>query len=275
LIIGSFVAAPFIALSGASLVGGVVSGGDPFLLYLGTNLSFLMIWLGVWFVVRFIHGRAFTTLITPAPRISWSRIGTGFAVWLVLGAVFQAAEFVIYPQRAVLSFDASRWLMFLPFVLILTPLQTTAEELLFRGYWLQGIGRLLKNYVALAVINGILFALPHMLNPEVTNNPSSGLLLFINYGLTGAALAYYTLRDEGLELALGAHAANNLFAALVVNYKDSALPTPAIFTNPILDAPFSSVTLVLTVVLFYVIVFRLWKRPALAGASGEAEIVNV
>lgn len=263
-IVGSFLAVPFFLFAGGDLtstdVGGVLKGGDPFLLYVGTNISFLGIWLGVWLVVRFIHRRAFRTLITPAPTINWTRVAQGFGVWLVLVAVFQVIEFVIYPGRAQFTFDPPRWLFFLPFVLVLTPIQTSAEELLFRGYWMQGLGRLSKNFVLLCVLNGLLFALPHMLNPEVLANPDSTLLLFLNYFVTGSALALFTLRDNRLELALGAHASNNLFAGLIVNYADSALTIPAIFTNPVIDATFGLVSLLLITVAFYLIVFRILDR---------------
>ncbi|MCC7162234.1 MAG: CPBP family intramembrane metalloprotease [Anaerolineae bacterium] len=259
LILGSFVAAPFLILSGAAFTGDT-SSGDPFWNYLGLNLSFFGIWLGVWLAIRFIHQRAFRTLITPKPKMSWARVGVGFGTWLVLVALAQLIEFAIYPQRAQLTFNAAEWLRFLPLILILTPIQTSAEELLFRGYWLQGTGRLARNVIVLCIVNGLLFGLPHMFNPEVLSNPENTLLLFLNYFATGAVLAFYTLRDQRLELALGAHAANNMFAALAVNYKDSALTTPAIFTNPVLDAPFGLATLILIAAAFYLIVFRLFDR---------------
>lgn len=259
-VVGSIFTLPFLLVSGANLLSGQLEDGDPFWIYIAVSVSFPFIWLGLWLAVRFIHRRAFRTLITPAPKISWARVAQGFLVWLVLIALAQIVEFVIYPERAQFTFDASRWLFFLPFVLILTPIQTSAEELLFRGYWLQGTGRLTKNFIVLCVVNGILFGLPHMLNPEVTSNPGSSLLLFLNYFLTGAVLAFYTLRDNRLELALGAHASNNLFAALAVNYTDSALTTPAIFTNSTLDATFGLIALAVISIAFYFIVFRVFTR---------------
>jgi membrane protease YdiL (CAAX protease family) len=255
LIVGSLLAIPFLVFSGALLTGSL-EGSDPFWIYLGTNVSFLGIWLGLWLAVRVIHQRAFLTLVTPAPKINWRRLAEGFGVWFALIALFQILEFVIYPSRAQFTFAAARWLRFLPFILILTPLQTSAEELLFRGYFLQGSGRLTQNVTVLIVLNGILFAAPHMLNPEVLNNAGSAQLLFLNYFLIGAAFAFYTLRDNRLELVLGAHAANNLFGALLVNYSDSALTTPAVFTNPTLDATFGLVTLIISTFLFYLIVFH-------------------
>lgn len=271
LIVGSVATLPFLLLSGVNFLTGDLSTGDPFWIYIAVSVSFPFIWLGVWLAVRFIHQRAFRTLITSAPKISWTRLAQGFGVWLVLGALAQVAEFLIYPDRAVVTFDASKWLFFAPFILILTPIQTSAEELLFRGYWLQGVGRITKNVIVLCLVNGILFALPHMLNPEVVSHPTDTLLLFLNYFLTGAMFALYTLRDNRLELTLGAHAANNLFAALVVNYSDSALTTPAIFTDPVLDAPFGLIAFIIISIVFYLVVFRVLGRSTAQNFTHETD----
>lgn len=274
-IVGAFFGIPFLFWAGYVTTGNATDAlfamadlkrGDPFWNYLGVNFTFLGLWLGLWLAVRLLHQRKMLTLVTPAPKINWTRLAQGFGAWFALIAVAQIIEFIIYPARAVWTFDALRWLVFLPFILVLTPLQTTAEELLFRGYWLQGTGRLTRNFVILAIVNGILFGLPHMLNPEVLNHPDSAGLMFLNYFLTGAALALYTLRDNRLELALGAHAANNMFGALFVNYTDSPLTTPALFTNPTLDAPFGLVALVIISIAFYGIIFygldrRTSKQP--------------
>lgn len=260
LIVGSLATVPFLFISGMDLLSADLGTGDPFWIYIAVSVGFPFIWLGLWLTVRFIHARAFLTLVTPQPKMAWSRLAQGFGVWLVLTVLAQVIEFVIFPERAKITFDATRWFSFLPFVLILTPLQTSAEELLFRGYWLQGFGRLTRRVPILCIANGILFALPHMLNPEVQANPGSTLVLFANYFLTGAVFTLYTLRDNRLELVLGAHAANNLFAALVVNYSDSALTTPALLTNPVLDAPFGLAALALISISFYFVVFRVLDR---------------
>jgi membrane protease YdiL (CAAX protease family) len=260
LVVGGILSTPFLLLAGFVQSNADFSQSDPFWTYIGINVSFFGIWLGLWLTLRFIHQRKFRTLITPATKISWKRIAQGFVVWVALLLVFQLVEVILFPGRVVFTFDPARWLFFLPFVLILTPLQTSAEELLFRGYWLQGTGRLVQNIILLSIINGILFGLPHMLNPEVVENPGSTLILFLNYLLIGAIFAYYTLRDRRLELVLGAHAANNLYSALLVNYTDSALPTPAIFTNTVLDANLGLVGTIIVSVAFYLIVFRLLGR---------------
>jgi membrane protease YdiL (CAAX protease family) len=55
---------------------------------------------------------------------------------------------------------------------LLTSIQASAEELLFRGYLLQGTGLVTRRTVLLTVVNGVLFAVLHLSNPEVGRGSS-------------------------------------------------------------------------------------------------------
>ena len=72
----------------------------------------------------------------------------------------------------------------------------------------------------------------------------------------GFFLTLITLRDNGIELALGMHAANNLFAALFANYTVTALPSPSLFTVQTLDPVYSLISLIVGTIVFYLIFFR-------------------
>ena len=72
----------------------------------------------------------------------------------------------------------------------------------------------------------------------------------------GLFLASVALRDGRLELAIGAHAGNNLLLALFINYDDSAFSTESVFTAGALDPVYSVVTLLLSAVAFHLWVFR-------------------
>ena len=201
---GGIILVPFLLLSGGRPTpAGQLAGGNPFWVYLGTDLSFLGIWLGLWLALRFIHQRPFLTLVTSAPKINWTRAVKDSVSGSRWRSFFSLAEFALYPARVRYTFKPACWFVFLPFVLILTPIQTSAEELLFRGYGLQGVGRLSRNWVILVLVNGLLFALPHMLNPEVVRNPGESALLFLNYFGTGGRFAFFVLRDNRLEAHAG------------------------------------------------------------------------
>jgi uncharacterized protein len=219
---------------------------------------------GIFITVRFIHGRSFRTLITPRPAIGWGRLFQGFVIWFVLSAVGSGVEAFLYPGRYDWTFRPAEFAAFLPLALILIPIQTSAEEFLFRAYLLQGVGLRVRNRWLLMGISGIVFMLPHLLNPEASVNY---LLLSVYYFAMGAFLAYATLRDGRLELALGIHAANNLFSSLVANYKITVLPTPSLFTVNVLDAYFAVPAALVTMVAagFLIFGFSPWK-------GGEAPV---
>lgn len=64
------------------------------------------------------------------------------------------------------------------------------------------------------------------------------------YAAMGFFLALLTLRSQGLELALGIHAANNFFTAVFANYVSTALPTQSLWIIQMLDALYGFVAFV-------------------------------
>ena len=83
-----------------------------------------------------------------------------------------------------------------------------------------------KNRLLPLVFTSLAFGLLHIANPEVGK---LGYFIMIFYIGTGFFLGIITLMDEGLELALGFHAANNLFIALLVTADWTAFQTDSIF----------------------------------------------
>ena len=243
------------------LVGGGFAYGlvlyaplGPVTEFVALNASILMLLPGVVFVVTVIHRRSWRTLVTPYAQLDWRRMVQGARVWIALALVFSLIEHLMYPGRYVWSLDLQRWLPFALAALLLTPLQCAAEELVFRGYVLQGLGRRLRHPLALAVLAGVIFTVPHLYNPEVA---AYGLaIMAANYFAMGLFLASVTLRDGRLELAIGAHAGNNLLLALVVRYDDSVFETESMFTAGALDPVYSLVTLLLSAAFFYWWFFR-------------------
>ena len=132
-----------------------------------------------------------------------------------------------------------------------TPLQAATEELVFRGYAMQGLARLTRSPTAIAIVSSLLFTAPHLLNPEVKQH--GALLMGANYFAIGMLLATMTLRDGRLELAMGMHAVNNAFLALVANYEESVLVTESVFTARELDPVFS-----LTGIIAGALAFHWW-----------------
>jgi membrane protease YdiL (CAAX protease family) len=222
-----------------------------FVAFMAASVFFIC---GIYLAVRFIHRRPLWTLATPARSIAWGRLFQGFGVWFVLAVLMSVVEALLYPGRYVWTLDVQRLLPFVFLALILVPIQTSAEELFFRGYILQAVGLRMRNIWVLSTVSGLLFGLPHLLNPEASVNYP---LMFLYYFAFGFSLAYITLRDGRLELALGAHAANNLFSFIFANYTLTVLPSPSLFTVTVLD-PFFSVPAAMIGMAIFVWFFSVW-----------------
>jgi hypothetical protein len=221
--------------------------------FVAVNLSIFTMLAGLAVTVKWIHHRSLRSLLTP-DRVDWSRVVRAAAVWTVLAAATAWIEHVLHPGRYYLSFDAARFPLFFVLVMLLTPLQCAVEELVFRGYAMQGLGLLTRRPLAIAVASSLVFTAPHLLNPEVHEHGAA--IMAANYFAIGMLLATIALRDGRLEMAIGLHAANNVFLALIANYQGSALMTESVFTARELDPVFSLVTLVAGALLFHGWMFR-------------------
>ncbi|MGC8784850.1 MAG: CPBP family intramembrane glutamic endopeptidase [Armatimonadota bacterium] len=224
------------------------STGADLLLFVALLLSFAPALIGVWLVVRFLHGRPLITLITPRGRIGWNRLAIGFGVWFAISAGASALEALLHPGRYQPNPEPLTVLPFLLVGTLLIPIQAGAEELFYRGYLLQGMGLLIRQTLLLSALNGLLFALPHAGNPETVASFAKVLLIYL---LAGFFWALITLRSGTLELALGAHIANNLFTTVVANYETTAIPSRSFFVVNEIDAIYQLAALVAGMGLFY------------------------
>lgn len=233
---------PYLALADAERLG-------PMALYVAVNFSIFMLLAGLAVAMRWLHRRPMSSLVTPVRGLDWGRIAQGAALWGAIALVAAGIEHALYPGRYYLSFDPARFFLFAALVLVVTPVQTTAEELVFRGYVMQSLGLVLRRPALLAVASALVFTAPHLLNPEIQRYGAG--LLAAGYFTIGLLLAAVTLRDGRLELAIGIHAANNLVLALVANYEGSVLTTESVFTARELDPAYSLASLAVGAVLFY------------------------
>lgn len=123
---------------------------------------------------------------------------------------------------------------------------------------MQGIGVLTKTKWVPLITTSLIFGLLHIANPEVKQ---LGYVIMVYYIGTGLFLGIMTLMDEGMELALGFHAANNLFTALLVTADWTAFQTHSILkdmSNPT-EAGFIDVFLPVFV-MFPILLFIFSKK---------------
>ena len=274
-----------VALISKALQSGVELGGlDPnkMMQLLESNLNlFLMLLsfavglLGLFIVVKFLHKQSITSLTTSRSKIDWKRFWFAFLFWGFISVIMIMIDYQSSTENYVFNFELKPFLILVAIAVIFVPLQTSFEEYLFRGYLMQGIGVICKNKWVPLTVTSVLFGMLHLANPEIDK---LGYILLVHYIGTGFFLGIITLMDEGLELALGFHAANNLFTALLVTADWTAFQTNSIFrdiSDPDIGAfeIFSSVLIIYPILIFIfakVYKWKNWKSRLIGPVTKEA-----
>ena len=198
-------------------------------------LPFLFLLALLFLFVKKLHNRKIKSIITSRKAVDWSRFFYAFFVWFTLGVVLIGVDYYMAPSDYVWNFKPIPFFILLLISLVFLPIQTSMEELLFRGYLMQAFGIWFKNSFVALILTAVIFGLLHGLNPEVEK---LGWIIMIYYIGTGLVLGIFTLMDEGTELALGFHAANNIVAAVIVSSNWAVFQTDALLidvSEPSLD----------------------------------------
>ena len=189
-------------------------------------LTFAFGCLGLYLTIKFIHNQSIKSLTTSRDKIDYSRIFYSFFLVVGITVLFMPIDLFLSPDEYELTFNLNQFLILVIICLTLLPLQTSFEEYLIRGYLLQGIGITTKSRFLAFTIPSILFGLLHFANPEIDKLGNAFIFAYI---FMGFFLGLITMMDEGLELALGWHYANNLMAALFITADWSVLQTDSIY----------------------------------------------
>ena len=205
--------------------------GNSKLIYGAMLAVFPLIAGGVYIAQKVLHKRSLRSLHTAAPKYRWGRMFFSMAVfWAIAGAISYIGHATGH-SPAEFVFDAKRFWGFAIVSLLFIPLQSATEEIILRGYLNQGLARIIRSPWIVFFITSAGFAALHLGNPEIAQSGVEGnkLITLSGYFFFGMFACLLTYIDGGLETAIGVHAANNLFAATMVGYEHSALPTPTIF----------------------------------------------
>jgi uncharacterized protein len=233
-------------------------GINPLLYFALMNLQFIFWLLGLFVAIRFIHKRKFTSLITPNKKIDWKRIGYGFITFFVILGLTTFIDYLLNPGDYIVNdVRVSDFLLLFVLVLVFTPIQTTCEELIFRGYLLQLFGKWIRIPFLLSLLVGSIFGALHFANPEMGYSP---ILVGVDYLVTGFIWCYITVKTNSAELSIGAHAANNMLLGWFLTMDDSAFgDIPSLFVAKNIDPAISLIWTIVSYGLFLYISLRKYK----------------
>lgn len=193
-------------------------------------LSFAVGLLALFLCVKHIHGKQATDVVTGRERVDWGRVLFGAGIWAMISILAFAVTFLLKePSELVFQFEPSKFFVMLVISLLLFPLQTSCEEVLFRGYLMQWTYILFRNKWTAVILTGVLFGLLHSANTEVA--AFGAWIALPQYILMGLILGYVAVADNGMELSLGLHAANNILAAVTCTSGSTTLQTHALFRD--------------------------------------------
>lgn len=258
---------------------------DPLLQIMGASPLAYAIFLltypaaltGLYLGQKLLHSRTLTSLHTAAKRFRTPRVLQGFLLtWIVLGAFSYIGNLLGFLDVEYVFAGGRFWLFALVSILFI-PLQSATEEIVFRGHFNQALTHLLRSkWIAFAITSFAFMAL-HLSNPEALEGSASGTLPIVmsGYFFFGFAMCLVVWIDDGLETAIGIHAGNNCFAAIIMNYENSVLPTPSIFltgSDPVKDT--ISTVLVLGILVVIIWFWRGGSRNLALSMSGDKRSIG-
>lgn len=196
--------------------GGAQLGTTPgsMLVLLG---GFVFMTLGTFLAALLLHQRDPRGVIGPLRRavIQFWQV---FRFVVILGVVLLVLPpyGMDEPLRRNLHLD--HWLFLLPFSLTAVLIQSSAEEILFRGYIQQSLAARWNSPLVWMGVPATLFALGHYVPAEAGDN---ALIVAAWSGLFGVLMADLTARAGTLGPAIAIHMFNNVTALLIFSMPES------------------------------------------------------
>lgn len=186
----------------------------------------------------------------------WSSFGWYAAVWIASFCIWYAID----PGSVIYVFEARPFLIFLPFTLILLPFQVLGEEIFFRGYLMQLVGRLTRNRWIILIVPAAIFGALHFGNPNPEFNDIWAKAGYVVFGLYWGLLA---IKTDGIEHSVGIHLSNNIIAILLFGSNFEPATSPTVFFAWAGDNLVALIDLICLYAVHYFCVFKLpglWKR---------------
>jgi len=234
-----------------------VLGFEPNIGLLMNLFPFIIGILAFVLLIKPLHQRTFGAVLNGGHRFRWNRFMVSALLWLILSAIYLFVYMKADPSNFRLNNISGTLLPLILICLALIPFQAAFEEILFRGYLMQGFAVLSRNRWLPVVITSILFGLMHSFNPEV--DEFGFLMMMPQYITFGLIFGVVTILDDGIEAAIGAHAANNIFLCIMVTHKSSALQTDAMYEQLNISPMTEFAGLLITGLVFVVLMKMLSK----------------
>lgn len=189
--------------------------GDPIWPFV-VLLSIVPLWLGVWLVMKIVHKRSIRDLFGVERRLRWPDFVRSTLVTLLVGFVMAPIALLIDPTIMRGSASLSSWLAAAPLLLITLLLQSSAEEIAFRGYLHQVLAARFVTPLVWLVVPTALFTLMHWQGGASPAMNYASLFIILGFSLSMTCLL---MASGNLAAAIGAHFGNNIGAVMLFSYQ--------------------------------------------------------
>lgn len=223
---------------------------------LAANLGIAMSIPIAWLLMGLVHRVKPRWLSSVQPRLRWRYLlwCLGIGIVALNGMLLLSNLGQPFPP---IQLQPGFW-GFLVVILLTSPLQAAAEEVLFRGYLMQALGSLVAQPWFGVVVSSVVFALLH---------GTQNLPLFLDRLAFGLLAAILVWRTGGIEAGIAAHVVNNIFAYLTAGLTTSIASLRAVRQITWLDAGFDVAGFALFSLLAYWLARRMQLRTRVSLSS--------
>lgn len=175
------------------------------------GLAFSVVLIGVFFAIKLIHKRNFSSLNGPR-HFQTKEFLEGVKIWgilIIVGSLInQKGQWEYFINNGL----NSSLTYILPIMILAIGIQTYTEEIIFRGYLLQTLSLRIKNISLLILISSVIFGILHV---------GDGLAAIIGISVMSFLICYIVLKRNNLAFAAGVHLVNNLLFIYVLADRNS------------------------------------------------------
>ena len=204
---------------------------------------------GIWLTVTKLHDLPFISVITGRKKIDFERILYSFMIWGTAISTLVFLDYSLNPDDYQVNFKVKEFIILFIIAISLIPIQISVEEIVFRGYLMQGFGNWFNSRFMALFLSSTVFGLLHFSNPEID---ALGNKFIVQYITAGFILGIIALMDDGLELSLGLHAAQNLIGVLLLTADWTVLQTESILKYTA-DPEMRTVDLLISLSLYLIV----------------------
>jgi len=199
-------------------------------IFLDLLLVFIPLFISIPLIYKYWHKRPIKALMTSAQTFRWNymfRAGFVLIAFLSVASLLESFFFPSEYEGMKIQNDVKQYIPLLIITLIFVPFQAASEEFLCRGYLNQALIKYLRSPWVVFSLTSAGFAALHAANPEAQGQMWPYLASIFIFGMGMCVLLYF---EGGIESAIGAHIANNIFVFGFLGYENPYLPHTAWLT---------------------------------------------